>query len=402
MRKFILLNFILVVSFTLTAQVKEKTNNKIALVIGVSNYEYAGQLKNTLNDANDISTKLEILGYKVIKMLDPEIKSMNVKIDSLAKKLKTDDNFLFYFSGHGAEYNGENYLFVKNSNPSIPSDMPYETFPIGKLLGKLEFANVKTSILILDACRNNPFVKSWSKSGIINEGLVNIDAPNGTFIGFAASPGKTASDGARNNGTYTEAIIKFIELKNISIDQLFNKINKEVRTESNGKQIPFKNSSLEDEYYFNKDETFTRNSGNSSIASDDKFIIAPINRPVFPMPKTRKGYRKEILNSFALTSINKTTFDKNEFIELNLSLLGENIWDKATPLYVSIVKRRTPTSVTAVYDEEFQPTGKNINIRMSSSLPTGTYELTFGFYLINELNQEYPTFYSKTLAINIL
>lgn len=401
MRLFVFISLFCVFYINSVAQnsVKER---KVALVVGVSNYEHANQLKNTLNDANDISTKLSLLGFDVTKLLDAENKTINSKIDSLTKKLTSSDVFVFFFSGHGAEYNGENYLFLRNSNPTAPSDMPYETYPVGKLLGKLDYAKVKTNILILDACRSNPFVKSWDKSGLVKEGLVNIDAPSGTFIGFAASPGKTASDGIRKNGTYTEAILKQIELKNITIDELFNKVNKEVRIQSNGKQIPFKNSSLEDNFYFNKTNISDNKNGENMNPNTVELKFVPINRPKFPLPKIVKGYINDNINSFGLASINKTTFDRNEFIELTFSLTGKNIWDVASPVYIDITQRTSGQSIYQVYSEQFQPTDKLSNFRISSSFPAGTYELSIGFYLISELNQEYPTLYNKKFSITIL
>jgi len=379
--------------------ITSSTQRKIAIAVGVSNYEHAGILKNTLNDATDISNKLRMLGFDVTSILDPDIKSLNLKIDSITKLLTNKDIFMFYFSGHGAEYNGENYLFIKNSNPTSPTDMPYETYPIGKLLGRIEYAKVQTNIIILDACRSNPFVRSWTKDGNPREGLMNINAPAGSFIGFAASPGKTASDGIRKNGTYTEAILKYIELKNITIDELFNKVNKEVRIQSAGKQIPFKNSSLEDNYYFNFDNTFKEI---YTAQNGDGPRVSPINRPIFKMPKVVTGYRDERLNSFGVVSINKTTFDKNEFIELSLSLFNKAISDKATPVFVDIVKRNSPTSMTQIYTEQFQLIDKNNIFRMSTAIPTGTYELTVGFYLLDEINQEYPPFYKKIYSFTIL
>jgi hypothetical protein len=293
--------------------------------------------------------------------------------------------------------------------------MPYETYPIGKLLGRLDYAKVKTNILILDACRSNPFVKSWDKSGLskeglVKEGLVNIDAPSGTFIGFAASPGKTASDGIRKNGTYTEAILKQIELKNITIDELFNKVNKEVRIQSNGKQIPFKNSSLEDNFYFNKTNISDNKNEEDMNQNSVELKFVPVNRPKFPLPKIVIGYTYDNINSFGIATINKTTFDRNEFIELTFFLTGKNIWDVASPLYIDITQKTLVKSsnqnqvysINQVYSEQFQPTDMMSNIRISSSFPAGTYELSIGFYLISELNQEYPTLYNKKFSISIL
>lgn len=395
------MTFTILALLTIVTGLSQTSQKKIAIVAGVSNYDHAAKLQNTLNDANDISVKLGLLGYNVVKILDAEIKEVTKKIDSVTKAIKKDDVFLFYFSGHGAEYNGDNYLFFKNSNPTSPTDIPYETYPLGKLLGKIDYYDIKTNIILLDACRSNPFIRAWNKNGVVKDGLTNVDAPSGTFIGFAASPGKTASDGQRKNGTYTEAILKFIETKNITIDQLFNKVNKEVRTESKGQQIPFKNSSLEDDFYFSIDNNFSKSLVDQNESSSP-FVTAQLNRPKFPMPSIIKGYHNETLNSFALATINKTTFDKKEFIELSLKLLGDIIWDKTTPIYVEIVQRKTPTSVYMIFGEQFQPSSNNVNIKIASSFESGEYELTFGFYLINELNQEYPAFYSKKFKISIL
>jgi hypothetical protein len=400
--RLLLIAFVVLLVTETRAQNENLKPKKIAITVGVSNYVYAPTLKNTLNDATDMANKLRLLGFEVTILLDPSLKSFGAKIDSITRKMNSSDILLFFFSGHGAEYNGENYLFLKNSNPIIPNDMPYETYPIGKLLGRIDFAKIKTSILILDACRSNPFVRSWNKDGSSSEGLVNIEAPNGTFIGFAASPGKTASDGARKNGTYTEAILKFIELKNISIDDLFNKVNKEVRIQSEGKQIPFKNSSLEDNFYFNKDNSVYSIDENISVQSNNEFKIAPINRPVFKMPNMVKGYRNEMLNSFGLISINKTTFDRNEFIEILFTSFTENLWDRTTPFFINIYKKNETKYISVAFDEQFQPSGRKNSFRLSSSFASGSYEIIIGFYLLNEINQEYPPFYSRKFSITVL
>ncbi|MGN6420622.1 MAG: caspase family protein [Pseudobacter sp.] len=235
---------------TAFAQVQRQASEKIAVVIGVSNYEAVTPLKNCLNDANDLTQKLTKLGFNVVLLLDPDVKTVRQKLDSLKKKLQPSDTFLFFFSGHGIEYNGENYFFMKNSAPTSDKNIPEETVALNDVLGVIKFARTKTGIIILDACRSNPFVEKW-RSFQSNKGLKDVDTPAGVFIGYAAAPGKAASGGIRNNSLYTEALLKFIEIRGISIDQLFTKINKEVRITSDGKQIPHKSSSLEEEFFFN-------------------------------------------------------------------------------------------------------------------------------------------------------
>lgn len=374
----------------------QKQIKKIALVVGVANYQYAGQLKNTLNDANDIADVMSEMGFEVIKVLDPDLRAFNFAIDSFRRKLDGASVSLFFYSGHGAEYNGENYLFPINSNPTVPNDLIYDAIPVGKILDKSEYAKVKTTILLLDACRSNPFTRNWNKGANQYEGLTNINAPDGTFIGFAASPGKTASDGTRRNGLYTEAILSFIKSKNASIDQIFNKVNKEVRTQSGGKQIPFKNSSLDDEYYFIKTET------NGDYIWKTNYPLAVINRPKFPMPKTVKGYTQSTINSYSTISINKKEFAADDFIELCLTPTGPPIWDKSTPIYVTLTKRSNATGGVQIWNEEFKQSDDKTIIRFSSDFPSGIYELSVGFYLISELTNEFPALYSKRFTIKII
>lgn len=235
---------------TAFAQVQKQVSEKIAVVIGVSKYEAVVPLKNSWNDANDLSRKLTELGFKVVLLLDPTLETVHLKLDSIKKTLKPSDTFLFFFSGHGIEYNGENYLFLKNSAPTSEKNIPEETLALNNVLGVMKTAKTKTGIIILDACRSNPFVESW-RSFIPNKGLKEVDTPAGVFIGYAAAPGKTASGGIRSHSLYTEALLKYIEIKDISIDQLFTKVNKEVRMTSEGRQVPHKSSSLEEEFFFN-------------------------------------------------------------------------------------------------------------------------------------------------------
>lgn len=368
---------------------------KIALVVGVAHYEYANPLNNTLNDANDISTKLKKLDFEVITLLDPTISELNNSISKFEKAIQNVDVCLVYYSGHGAEYAGENYLFAKDSNPLYPTDLQKAACPLGNIVKAIESATTNTSVIILDACRSNPFTKQWRS---INkyEGLANIDIPMGTFIGFAASPGKTASDGAERNGTYTEAILKYIETKNISIDQLFNKVNKEVRIKSGGKQIPFKNSSLDDDFYFSIDSTL--------LKAINTIEPLHVNRPRFPMPSNIKGYSHASLNAYAITSINHNSFSPKDFIEIDFNPIMKDLWDKTTPIFVQLISTSNPKypGGLMVYEEEFRQNGTNARIKLNAGFDKGKYDLLVGFYLLNELSNEYPPFYFKRYSINVL
>lgn len=221
---------------------------KIAIVFGEKDYKYAPALNNPLNDASDISDSLKKLGFEVYTYPNTDYKSMNAAIDNWCEKIPNYDVALFYYSGHGAEVNGQNYLFPTDANPKGPSDLFYDAYSANKLLDRMEIGNAKFNIIILDACRNNPFTRGWSKS-ISSSGLVSM-VGRGSFIAFAASPGTTASDGDGRNGTYTEGILKSITVPNMTIDQIFTHVNSYVRSKTSEAQIPYKNSSLSVDFCF--------------------------------------------------------------------------------------------------------------------------------------------------------
>jgi len=253
----------------LVAQDKQWTRpgKPIALIIGNANYPGV----NTLcfpdgncppkNDAEDMEKALIALGFEVIRKTNLRFREMNDVIDDFGKKVR-DGNYsvaLVYFSGHGSEVKGKNYLYPIDATPKSASDTEFECINVNKVLGKLIDKKIETRILLLDACRDNPFEKAWNRSGT-GSGLGYIDAADNTFIGFATKPNTTASNISTNgrNGLYTEAILKHIRTPNLTIDQVFTKVAKSVDTISVNnyeikKQMPFKLSSLTTDFYFIKD-----------------------------------------------------------------------------------------------------------------------------------------------------
>ncbi|SEO49014.1 Caspase domain-containing protein [Mucilaginibacter gossypiicola] len=255
---------------------------KIAIVFGEGLYKFNAPLNNTVNDAIDITDSLKKVGFTVYTYQNSDYRTMSDNIDHWFDKIKNYDVALFYFSGHGAEVDGKNYLFPVDINPKGPSDLAYSAYSANKILDRLSNSNLKYSILILDACRNNPFTKSWSR-GASNEGLASM-AAKGTFIGFAATPGETASDGERRNGAYTEGILKNITVPDLTIDQIFTRVNAYVTTSTGGRQKPFKNSSFISDYCFSvsrklkfsndlKKSTFLQPSSEMVISSDEQYLF---------------------------------------------------------------------------------------------------------------------------------
>lgn len=227
-----------------------KPQRRLALIIGNAAYPTAG-LKNPVNDATDIAAALRAMGFEVISATNTNRLKMNTAIDDFGTRLKNYDLGFFYYAGHGLQVKGENYLVPIDAVPKSQGEVEYECYPVGKILAKMEEAANQANIIVLDACRDNPLQRSWSRSTGSN-GLANINAPQGTFIGFATSPGSTAADGTGRNGVYTGALLEHIRKPNLTVDQLFNAVNGTVKKLTNNLQIPWKASSMSEDLYLTK------------------------------------------------------------------------------------------------------------------------------------------------------
>ena len=229
---------------------KELTGRQIALIIGNSDYANGSKLANPVNDATDLANNLKQLGFEVIQKTNAGLRDMEQVVEEFSKKIRYYDVAMVFYAGHGLQVEGENYLVPTDADMKEKADVKYKCFPLGMLLSKME-GKARTNIIVLDACRNNPFERSWSRSANGN-GMAVVSAPKGTFIGFATSPGQTANDGTGKNGVYTAALLRHLTTKGISIDQLFTRINSTVDETTSGSQVPWKTSSLSGDYYFSR------------------------------------------------------------------------------------------------------------------------------------------------------
>ena len=223
---------------------------RIALIIGNGAYEHINQLKNPTNDACSISRALKNFGFEVICITNANQKTMKKAIDDFGEKLRQYEVALFFYAGHAIQVNGQNYLVPVDANLKTPNDAEYDCINPGRVMGKMEAAQNKTNIVILDACRNNPFALSWNRSSSL-QGLAFMDAPAGSIIAYSTSPGKTAADGTGNNGLYTEVLIDELKQKKVPLLDLFRNVRVKVMEKSNNAQIPWESNSLSDEFYFN-------------------------------------------------------------------------------------------------------------------------------------------------------
>ena len=222
--------------------VETDATKRIALVIGNADYQHGKPLTNPVNDANAMAKNLANLGFEVILVKNATKERMIEAIRTFGDKLTTDCVALAYYSGHGMQVDGVNYLLPVDFSAKSRSEIQFNGVEAERILGQFADHKSQVNVLILDACRNNPF-KSFSRS---NEGgLGKMDAPRGTLIAYATAPGKTADDNAEGaNGLYTQELLKQLPQPGLKIEDMFKQVLEGVAEASKEAQQPWVESSI--------------------------------------------------------------------------------------------------------------------------------------------------------------
>ena len=257
---------------------------RTALVIGNSDYK-SSPLKNPENDAKDMAKTLRGLGFEVVERTNADKREMVAAMDEFYQHLKRSEVGLFYYAGHGMQISGSNYLIPVNANISTESDVEFEAVDAGRLLGKMKSAGNSLNIIILDACRDNPFKRSFRSS---EKGLARMDAPRGSLLAYATAPGQVAVDGEGRNGLYTKHLLAQMTIPGMTVEKVLKQTRINVVRETRGKQTPWESTSLMGDFYFadssgtQKDEpaaessktslTVTSNISGASVYLDDRHM----------------------------------------------------------------------------------------------------------------------------------
>lgn len=220
-----------------------------ALVIGNADYAEARNLKNPVHDAIDVSAKLSECGFTVATLLDCSHRKMEQALKEFKKALKDSDVGLFFFAGHGMQIDGNNYLAAVDTDMTGEIEAKHSSLPLNQVIDVMERGPNASSIIILDACRNNPFERAWARS-TSSRGLAPVYAPRGTLVAYATSPGQFASDGPGRNGAYTAALLQHIDTPDCSIEGMFKRVRNTLSTATGGKQISWEHTSLAGEFFF--------------------------------------------------------------------------------------------------------------------------------------------------------
>ncbi|MET0445833.1 MAG: caspase family protein [Pseudorhodoplanes sp.] len=225
---------------------------RIALIIGNSNYQSITRLDNPKNDARLMAQTLSSLGFTLVggdAQLDLDKASLDIAVQNFGRQVQGADVALFYYAGHGVQVSGANYLVPISANPTREADVDFQMVDVNLVLRQMQGAGTRLNMVILDACRNNPFGARGLRAS--EGGLAQMRAPEGTLISYATQPGSVAQDGIDGNSPYTKALASTVRQAGLDIFQTFNQVGLAVKRSTGGAQQPWVSSSpIDGSFYF--------------------------------------------------------------------------------------------------------------------------------------------------------
>jgi hypothetical protein len=224
------------------ATAADARGQRIALVIGNGNYQYADlpKLANPTNDAEDMARVLRGFGFEVIERKNQTLEGMNRAISEFGSKIGGSEVALFYYAGHGIQVKNQNYLVPVNAKIESEAAVPYQGVSLNQVLDEMDNGKSSANIVILDACRNNPITGKF-RSGQSRGLAIPTSAPKGTVIVYATDPGNVASDGTGRNGLFTAGLLTAFKGKDLTLDGVLTAASAEVEKASRGAQTPYVN-----------------------------------------------------------------------------------------------------------------------------------------------------------------
>ncbi len=249
----LMLAVLVAIAFAPSAGAQEK---RVALVIGNSAYSHAPTLANPANDATDMADALTALGFVVVKGLDLDKAGFDKTLRAFTSELEGAETALLFYSGHGLQVGGQNYLVPIDAKIGRERDLDFETVRMDLVLKQMELErDGKTNIVILDACRDNPLTRNLARSmgtrsTVIGSGLAEVQTGVGTFIAYSTQPGNVALDGSGRNSPFTAALARHMLEPGQTLTSVMINVRRDVLAATSGKQVPWDHSALTGEFFF--------------------------------------------------------------------------------------------------------------------------------------------------------
>ena len=300
-------------------------NRRVALVVGNANYLHA-PLKNPRNDASAMAELLRRAGFEVEMYLDTNLKELQAAVDAFGHNIRNPDvKFaLFYYAGHGGQQNWRNYIIPVSAHIRTAADIPVQTVDLSHILRYMSRATGRSHLLILDACRDNPFGDTYKPK----PGLSQFDAPGGSLLAYATAPGQFALDGNGDNGLYTGYLLKEFAKPDQRIEDAFKRVRLNVRMETAGRQIPWESTSLED-------DVFMFPVAKKSMSESDKDTL--LEREIFAWLRVKNSADPKVLANFI-----------REFPSGSISELAQSKLNRLLAVSEAVERRRQQQAEQAV------------------------------------------------------
>jgi hypothetical protein len=302
-----------------------RADGRVALVIGNAAYANAPLLRNSRNDADDIADQLRRLGFDVVDGRDLDSRGMRGVLARFAQKLKGTEAALFYYSGHGLQIDGLNYLVPVDAQIDPDSIVTFELIKLEDVIEALGYS-AGTRLLILDACRTNPFAKavaqrSGNRGGEMTRGLARVDRTQGMLVAYATQPNAVAADGTGRNSPFTKALVREMQEPGIEVGALFRRVAVSVNRDTRGQQTPELSVSLLGDFYLNSEETDLdawKKMGPLSSASVDSLKAFISKFPSSSLVDTARAQIDTIENSRERERLVKEYTEKERQLRLDL------------------------------------------------------------------------------------
>ena len=344
MKRSTLISIVVLLAFPFSLQAAEKgiarskvgsssdSGSRIALVIGNASYSSA-PLRNPINDVRAIASALKKVGFQVTKVENASLQSMDDAVRRFGKKARKSDVALVYYSGHGLQLKGSNFLQPIGADIRREQDIRFKAYNSDQILAELEDGSQRVNIVILDACRNNPLSRSFRSA---SKGLAQPSfQPVGTIIAFSTAPGSIAYDGKGENSPYTSELYNAILEPGLKIEDVFKRVRVGVMTKTqsmSAPQIPWENSSLVGDFYFSGGPSLTSNQNaapNQAKPSEGNFSLADLQK----LAETEKAWQ----NYF-----NKMESAYNEVVVYEGQNIGPKLKAGAWKLFSEAFKQDVP------------------------------------------------------------
>lgn len=360
--KKMMLRLFLALSIILYFSIVANAAKRVALVIGNSAYKNASELANPSNDAADMSAALSDLGFQVVTGIDLDNRGMREKVREFSQALRGAETAMLYYAGHAMQVNGQNYLAPIDTKLEFESDLDFETIPLKFIQAQME-REAKTTLLFLDACRDNPLTRSFkasTRSSGAGRGLAKEElASSGILIAFATNPENVALDGTGRNSPFTRAMLDNIRRPGVEISSLMTDVRVQVVKDTDGQQTPWINSALLGRFYFNPDDQAKEELKTAALDTKKTENAGP------SVSRSSAGVDNAQIASLAYDAVKNN--NNIEELEVFVSLYGNSFYGQLIKLRIE--KLKSEKGVASSTETKTEPKAGEEETKLASLKP---------------------------------